>query len=845
MKKVNRFITVAMSALLVLALMLAWTGSQVAWAGTMTWISTGGPPYGGVGSDVSSLAWNGTDTLYAGCATSVYSKIGAGSWTDTGAIHGGVVRSLAWNGTDTLYAGCGSSVYSKIGAGSWTNTGGPGVSVYCLAWNGTDTLYAGSSNGLVYSKTGAGSWTDTGVAVSGSVMSLAWNGTDTLYAGGSGDGHVHSKTVAGSWTDTGVAGGSIVYSLAWNGAAGLYAGCDDGHVYSYRSGSWTDTGATGGSYVPSLTWNGTDTLYAGSDNGVFSGLVTHSITVTQAAHGTIAPTGTAGVVIVNAGDSQAFTITPDLHYRIADVVVDTTTHLGPVSGYTFTGVTADHTITALFAQITHDITVTQGANGTITLEGTAGKVTVNDGANQSFTITADADYHVADVEVDGVSKGALPSYTFNNVTANHTITATFASDSATWYLAEGTTAWGFDTYISIENPNTSAVHAAITYMTGTGNVSGGNITLPAKSQTTVNPADTLGNKDFSTKVVCTEGKPIAVDRTMSWTGPGAASPEGHSSVGVTSPAKTWYLPEGCSAFGFETWLLIQNPNGGTATASVTYMIEGEAPVTTTKTVPANTRKTFNMADDIGAKNASIKVDSNIPVIPERAMYRNNRREGHDSIGTTTAASDYFLAEGTTAWGFTTWVLIQNPASAPADVTITYMTGTGAKAQPSFTLAGNSRKTIKVNDVAGMEATDFSTAVHGSSPIIAERSMYWDNGTGEACHDSIGMSSSHRTFYLPDGETANGRETWTLVQNPNSSAVTVEVSYLKAGGGVETLTKSIPANSRMTFNMADKVPNGRASIMVTSQSAGKKIMVERAMYWNSRGAGTDTIGGFSD
>ena len=108
-----------------------------------------------------------------------------------------------------------------------------------------------------------------------------------------------------------------------------------------------------------------------------------------------------------------------------------------------------------------------------------------------------------------------------------------------------------------------------------------------------------------------------------------------------------------------------------------------------------------------------------------------------------------------------------------------------------------------------------------------------------------MDSAHTTFYLPDGQTSDGRETWTLVQNPNASAVTVEVSYLKAGGGAESLTKTIPANSRMTFNMVDKIPSGRASIMVTSKTAGKKIMCERAMYWNSRGAGTDTIGGYSD
>jgi len=42
-------------------------------------------------------------------------------------------------------------------------------------------------------------------------------------------------------------------------------------------------------------------------------------------------------------------------------------------------------------------------------------------------------------------------------------------------------------------------------------------------------------------------------------------------------------------------------------------------------------------------------------------------------------------------------------------------------------------------------------------------------------------------------------------------------------------------------MADKLPNGRAAIMVTCKTAGKKVTVERSMYWNNRGAGTDTIG----
>ncbi|PKQ28897.1 MAG: hypothetical protein CVT63_00190, partial [Candidatus Anoxymicrobium japonicum] len=435
----------------------------------------------------------------------------------------------------------------------------------------------------------------------------------------------------------------------------------------------------------------------------------------------------------------------------------------------------------------------------------------------------------------------------NDVSSDAVITDS-ARAASTWYLAEGTTAWGFSTYITIANPNNSECHAKITYMdprpeAGRGRVAYRTVTLPSESQTIVDPKWDLGDVDFSTKVECLEGKAIAVDRTMFWNY--GAGEEAHNSIGVTSPAKTWHLPEGSSAHNFETWTLVQNPNAIDATVTLTYMIEGASPKTFEKKIPAYSRATYLMSTDIGEADASIKVSSETPVIAERAMYRNSRREGHDSIGTTTPAIDYYLAEGSSAYGFSTYVLIQNSNATPTDVTVTYMTDSGPKPQALFSMPANSRKTIKVNDVPGMANTDFSTKVHGSAPIIAERAMYWDFGTGEACHDSVGMSSPHTTFYLPDGETQNGYETWTLVQNPNDSAVSIEVSYLKAGGGAVSLTETIPANSRKTYNMSDKIPGGRAAIKVTSKTTGKKIMVERAMYWNARGAGTDTMGGFSD
>ncbi len=77
---------------------------------------------------------------------------------------------------------------------------------------------------------------------------------------------------------------------------------------------------------------------------------------------------------------------------------------------------------------TYIITPTAGAGGSIS---PSTPQTMNHGDSQTFTITADTNYHIADVLVDGGSVGAVAVYAFSNVTADHTISATFAIDTYT------------------------------------------------------------------------------------------------------------------------------------------------------------------------------------------------------------------------------------------------------------------------------------------------------------------------------------------------------------------------------------------------------------------------------
>jgi hypothetical protein len=555
-------------------------------------------------------------------------------------------------------------------------------------------------------------------------------------------------------------------------------------------------------------------------------------------HGTVSPTTQTAA----GGGTAAIAITPATGYHI-ERIADNGEFETITDPYIITNCAADHEVVVTLAVNEYEAKATvTGGNGVVDPH----QQSVTYGDTALIGLYPDSSYHPAIIVDNGKRMPVSNPYFIEDTKTNHTVSVVFEYDDIpTYYLAEGSTAHGFSTYISIENPNAEALNARLTYMLSNGSTKQQTIGLPGMSQMSVNPAGVLGAADFSTEVTCVQGKTIAVDRTMMWTGPGAPSPEAHNSVGVTSPETTWYLPEGCSGYGFETWTLVENPNNESTDISLVYMIEGVGPKQINRVVPAHARATYSMLADIGQQNASVEVGSSLPVVAERSMYRNNRREGSDSIGATEPATTFYLAEGSTAWGFTTYVLVQNPNTTSANVTFTCMTASGPKTLAPFKMAPGTRQTVLMNSL--IPDTDFSTKVSSDVPVIAERAMYWGAGTplGEACHDSIGLDAPHTMFFLPDGQTSGGCETYTLVQNPNDVDVKVQIGYLLSDGTSSgSFIVTVPANSRATYNMGAQLPSGRAGIVVACVTPGQKVLAERSMYWNNRGAGTDTVGNWA-
>ena len=109
---------------------------------------------------------------------------------------------------------------------------------------------------------------------------------------------------------------------------------------------------------------------------------------------------------------------------------------------------------------------------------------------------------------------------------------------------------------------------------------------------------------------------------------------------------TWYVAEGSTGPGMETWVLVQNPGVETASVRLTYMTpNGEVPGPAVN-MPPHSRRTFNVADSVPAQwEVSTMVSSDKNVVVERSVYGNNRTWAHNSIGVLDPSKSWYLAEG--------------------------------------------------------------------------------------------------------------------------------------------------------------------------------------------------------
>ena len=424
----------------------------------------------------------------------------------------------------------------------------------------------------------------------------------------------------------------------------------------------------------------------------------------------------------------------------------------------------------------------------------------------------------------------------------------------TRYFAEGATGDLFTTTFALLNPTDVAADTTLTFQTPDGTAVPVPFTLPPHTRHTVNPATVPGLDATALATVLTSTQPIVADRTMRWDARGYGS---HTETSVAAPHTQWYLAEGATLGDFQLFYLIQNPGSTPAAVEVTYLRPApQAPLV--KTYPVGPRSRFNIWVNLetfdtpagpqpllAAAEMSAVVQSDVPVIVERAMYLSRPGRpfdaGHASAAAPALAPTWFLAEGATGPYFDQFALIANPNAEPAEVEVTYLLPSDRFAK-TYTVAPQSRFTLWVDHADPRLAdTPVSLAVVSTTgvPILVERAMWWpgDAATWAEGHTSRGATATAESWALADGEVGGllHTETYVLVANTSPFAADVAVTAQFEDGTSATRTYPVPATSRFTIAMGDFLPetaHRRFGIVVDSRPTGHgtaRLVVERATY----------------
>jgi len=317
-------------------------------------------------------------------------------------------------------------------------------------------------------------------------------------------------------------------------------------------------------------------------------------------------------------------------------------------------------------------------------------------------------------------------------------------------------------------------------------------------------------------------------------------------------------PSPSPASNFDSYIVLQNPNAQPATVTLTYMMEGGATKQETVVAGPTSRKTVYVNDSVGlGKSFSTKVSADSPIMSERPMYFNYKGAwtgGHDVVGANSPQSAWYFAEGTCRPNFDPYICIQNPGDADATVTITYMKGDGGTPTEDLTVPAHARSTVRCADKLGQgddAAHDFSSKVEctNGQKIIAERPMYFNyKGAWTGGHDVIGTPAPATAYYFAEGTCRPNFDPYICIQNPGDADATVTITYMKGDGGTPTEDLTVPAHARSTVRCADKLGQGDDAAHDFSSKVectnGQKIIAERPMYFNYKGAwtgGHDVVG----
>jgi hypothetical protein len=424
--------------------------------------------------------------------------------------------------------------------------------------------------------------------------------------------------------------------------------------------------------------------------------------------------------------------------------------------------------------------------------------------------------------------GGLPlagSSTSNGVT----------SPSKTWYFAEGYFDSEFLEYLLLFNPGNTAVTAKTTYYPeGHAEVTESYV-VPAGARQTISVHNVSGLPAQVGHAISVDADgPMVAEQSEYFNMGGRRG--GTSVTGATSPARSWYFAEGYTGARFEAFLLLFNPTGKQANCHVTYFVEGGEPYHHEFTMPPRSRGTtlINALPGLNGKAVSIKVDSSQPLVAQRNTYFDwtgfpyGVNGGDSSMGITAPGKTWYLAEGCTGNYFDEYILMLNPTPNIATVNIEFETSTGPRPY-ACQVAPNSRGTIAVDSIPGMESADTGAVVSSDQDIVVERAMYSTRDSRRGGDSSCGITTLSKDWYFAEGYTGGTFDEYVLVMNPGADPTTVTCLFHLENGSDVGASYALGPKSRITVH-ADDIPGLQWVGSAVEVHADRPVVAEQSEFF---------------
>jgi len=411
--------------------------------------------------------------------------------------------------------------------------------------------------------------------------------------------------------------------------------------------------------------------------------------------------------------------------------------------------------------------------------------------------------------------------------------------ATTWYFAGLDASAGTDSAVAVLNPdnNPAQLNLHVTFLNG--GAQDHSVTIPGHSRATLLMRRYTSGRRGLCFLRLTSNRRVGASETTFRGGRDWAS-----TLGVSAPARTWYLAAGDTAGSYRESLRIYNPHSFRVSVSIRLTPSRGRARTVRLSIAADRGAEVLVNRHAPAGGVSATVGGGASIVVERFMTFGRGAFGASaSAGSTAASATWYFPEGSTQRGFSTAFAVYNPnGSSLAAVTATFFDTRGRVIGARTILVSPRRRGVLAANGA-VRGGSMATVLTSNVAVVVERTLSFGR-RGSGGSTVSGYNGGGLAWEFPEGNTGSGNHEYLLLQSTSGRTATVGIEFYTTTGTATHVDVSIPARGRLSLavNGVAHLPAGEHGAVLIS-SNGVPFVAEQSIY-SGDGARGDTLAGLA-